>query len=74
MEPATLEVKLAELSQKIDTIYLSVEKTRKYFLYALVVSLVVFILPLIVAVFAVPSFLSSYTQSFSGASIDQLIQ
>lgn len=53
------------LEQKIDAIYVSVEKTRKYFFWTMVVTLVLFILPLIGLVFAIPSFLSSYTNTIN---------
>lgn len=53
--------KLLELEAKIDAIYASVEKTRKYFLAVLVVSVVAFVLPLIGLIFAIPSFLSTYS-------------
>lgn len=46
-----------ELLQKV---YISTEKTRKYFLWTLIATLLLFILPLIGLVFAIPSFLSSY--------------
>ncbi len=48
------------LEEKIDAIYRSVEKTRKYFLWTLIGSAVVFVLPLIGLVFALPSFFSYY--------------
>ncbi|MFA5841575.1 MAG: hypothetical protein WC835_01260 [Candidatus Paceibacterota bacterium] len=55
--------KLNELEQKMDEIYVSVEKTRKSFMWTLVITAVVIILPLIGLLFAVPSFISSYTDS-----------
>jgi len=59
MNEAEITQKLGVLEQKIDAIYTSVEKTRKYFLAVLIVSIVAFVLPLIGLVFAVPSFLST---------------
>ncbi len=47
-------------------IYKSVEKTRKYFLWTLIISLVVFVLPLIGMLFVIPKFLSVYTSTLSG--------
>jgi len=58
--------KLEESDQKIDEIYKSVEKTRKYFLWTLIITLAVFILPLIALLFIVPSFLSTYTTTLQG--------
>ncbi len=63
------ETKLAELSQKIDAVYVSVEKTRKYLLWTLIGTVVAFVLPLIAALFIVPSFLSQYT-----ATLNSLVQ
>jgi len=60
MDENELKQILSDMSEKIDMVYASVEKTRKYFLAVLIVSLVLFILPLIGLVFAIPSFLSGY--------------
>ena len=61
MEDAELRGKLAELEKKIDAVYISAEKTRKYFLTTMIVTLVLFVVPLIGLFFAIPSFLSTYT-------------
>lgn len=58
--------KLAEMEKKIDAIYVSVEKTRKYFLWTLIITVALFVLPLIGLVFAIPVFISSYTGMTSG--------
>ncbi len=65
MEQETLK-KLEEQGQKIDEIYVSVEKTRKYFMWTLILTLAFFILPLIGLVFAVPSFLNTYSTALQG--------
>lgn len=49
------------MEKKIDAIYVSSEKTRKYFLVTLIGSAILFFLPLIGLVFAIPSFLSTYS-------------
>jgi len=54
--------KLAELEHKVDAIFTSVEKTRRYFLTIMVISVVAFLLPLLGLMFAIPSFMSSYNQ------------
>ncbi len=51
--------KLAELEVKVDAIYKSAEKTRKYFMWTLIISVVLFVLPLIGLIFAIPQFLNS---------------
>ena len=61
MEDAELRQKFDDVQKRIDAVYVSAEKTRKYFLATLVVTLVAFILPLIGLVFAVPALLSSYS-------------
>ncbi len=51
--------KLAQMEQKIDAIYKSAEKTRKYFLWTIIGSVILFILPLIGLIFVIPQFLSA---------------
>ena len=59
MEPNLIQ-KLEEQQIKIDQIYISVEKTRKYFLWTIIITVALFVLPLIGLFFAIPSFLSQY--------------
>ncbi len=54
--------KLEEQQTQINLIYLSVEKTRKYFQWTMIITVALFILPLIGLFFAIPSFLSQYNQ------------
>lgn len=56
-----MEERILEIEKKVDAIYVSVEKTRKYFLWTLVLTLLFFFLPLIGLVFAIPFFLSTLT-------------
>lgn len=51
--------KLEEQEKKIDAVYVSVEKTRQYFLWTLILSLAFFLLPLIGILFAIPFFLDT---------------
>ncbi len=60
-----LQIKLDEQKQKLDAIYVSVEKTRKYFLWTLVATLVTFVLPLIAVIAIIPWFLSTMLKSYS---------
>ena len=53
--------KLDAQEKKIDAIYSSVEKTRKYFLVIVWVTIIAVVLPIIGLLFAIPSFLSTYT-------------
>ncbi len=54
-----LKNKLDALEKKIDAVFVSAEKTRRYFLVVLIVSAVAFVLPLLGLLFAIPSMLSS---------------
>ncbi len=60
MEDTELRQKLDALEKKIDDVYVSAEKTRKYFLGVIIVSVVAFVLPLVGLLFAIPTFLSTY--------------
>ncbi len=53
--------KLEAQEAKIDAIWVSVEKSRKYFLVAMWVTLAAVLLPLLGLVFAIPAFLSTYS-------------
>lgn len=57
--------KIEENQKKLDRIYTSVEKTRKYFLATLIISIVVFVLPLIGLIFVIPWFLNTLTSAYS---------
>ena len=58
--------KLEMLEAKIDAVYSSVEKIRKYLFWTMVVTLVVVVLPLIGLVFAIPAFLNNYVGALNG--------
>ena len=57
--------KLAELERKVDATYVSAEKTRKYILVIVIISIVAFVLPLIGLLFAIPTFISTYSNIMS---------
>ena len=48
---------LADHEKKLDAIYRSVEKTRKYFLWTLVITIVTIVLPLVALAVLVPFYL-----------------
>jgi len=54
-----LEVRLKAQDEKLEQIYVSVEKTRKYFLFTMVSTLVFFLVPVIGLMFAIPALLDS---------------
>ena len=54
------EQRLTALETKIDAIYISVEKIRRYFMWTLIISTVLFVLPLIGLAIALPAFMTNY--------------
>lgn len=60
MEEET-KTRLDEQDELLKKIYISTEKTRKYFMWTLIISLAFFVLPLIGMIFVIPKFLSVYT-------------
>lgn len=67
MEP-DLNQRLALLEEKIDKVYISAEKTRKYFLWTAIATVVMFVLPAIGLLFAIPAFISSYVGDINSIS------
>ena len=53
------EEQLARLEDKIDAVYTSVEKTRKYMLTTIIITVVTIVLPILIAILALPALLSS---------------
>ncbi|MFA6094813.1 MAG: hypothetical protein WC757_02900 [Candidatus Paceibacterota bacterium] len=68
MQPDILQ-KLEDQQKKIDAIFVSVEKTRKYFLWTMIITVALFVLPLIGLLFAIPSFLNIYTSNLTGLGL-----
>ena len=64
-----LAAKLDEISAKTDKAYAAAEAARKYLFWTGIVTIALFVLPLIAIAFVVPQFLSSYTSSLTGASL-----
>lgn len=56
-----LQKKIDEQGLKIDAIYKSVEKTRKYFLMIIWVTIIAVIVPLVGLLFAIPKFIGIYS-------------
>jgi len=52
--------KIAEQDKKLEEIYRSVEKMRKYFLWTLIITVALIVLPLIGLAFVVPKFIDVY--------------
>ena len=58
-----LEARLKAQDEKLEAIYVSVEKTRKYFLFTMVSTLIFFLLPLIGLMFAIPAMLRTLSDT-----------
>lgn len=50
-----------DIQDKLDAIYKSVEQTRKYFMWTLILSLIFFILPIIGLAIIIPMFWDALT-------------
>ncbi len=61
-----IQNKLEEQDEKLNAIFTSVEKIRKYFLVIIWVTVVAVALPVIGLIFAIPSFINTYTSSLEG--------
>jgi hypothetical protein len=58
--------RLDKQDEILEKIYVSAEKTRKYFLWVLIISIVVFVLPLLGVLLFAPSALDIYTSGLVG--------
>lgn len=64
MDPK-LEQKLVEQEKKIDLIYASIEKMRKYFFWTMIITIATIVLPLIALVAAIPWFIRVLGSAYS---------
>jgi hypothetical protein len=68
MDTSSIEKELREQRELIEKIYVSAEKTRKYFLWTMWGTVIVFVVPLIALAFVVPYFMNTYVSQLSGAT------
>lgn len=61
-----LQSRLGLMEQKIDAIFVSVEKTRKYFFWTMVITLVIVVVPAVGLLFAIPAFMGNYVGALEG--------
>lgn len=61
-----IEKRILALEAKIDAIFVSVEKTRKYFFWTMIVTVVVVVVPAVGLLFAIPAFLNNYVGGIQG--------
>ncbi len=59
MEPKDLKIEILE--KKVEELQLSVSRINKIFLWTIIISVAVIVLPLIGLLFVLPSFLSMYS-------------
>jgi hypothetical protein len=57
--------KIESNEAKIDEVYKSVEKIRKYMLWTAIITVALIVLPAIGLVFVIPQFLDTYTQALN---------
>lgn len=69
MDEQQILQKLKELDGKVDKVYKSTERTRKYILIMLVVSVAVVFLPIIGLIFVIPQFLNIYSDLGGGLGL-----
>ena len=58
-----LQARLESIEKKVDEVYVSAEKTRKYFLWTAIITVAAIVLPLIGLAFTLPSVISSYSSA-----------
>ncbi len=54
--------RLEKNEEKLEAIFKSVEKMRRYFLWTLIITILVVLLPAVGLVFAIPKFMDTYSQ------------
>lgn len=61
-----IKTKLEEQAKKLEEIYISVEKSRKYFLITMWITVLVIVLPMIGIAILAPAMLNTYTSVLGG--------
>ena len=64
MENEILE-KLKKVEEKTDKIYISVEKTRKYFLATMIITVVAIVFPILALIIIIPKLINLYSDIFN---------
>jgi len=60
------EQRLVQMQEKVDKIYVSVEKTRRYFMWTLIISIAVMVLPLIGRLITIPLYINNLKTGLMG--------
>lgn len=61
-----IRIKLEAIEKKLDAVFGSAEKTRKYFMWTLIVTVAMVVLPLIGLAFVIPAYLSTLSGLTAG--------
>lgn len=61
-----IEKRLDLQDQALEKMYNSVEKTRKYFMWTLIISGLMFLIPLFILIFILPGFINGYISTWGG--------
>ncbi len=61
----TSEIILERIEKKVDVLQATVEKSKKYLLIMLVGTIVMFILPLLIAAITVPMIMSTFSNMYA---------
>jgi type II secretory pathway component PulF len=65
MEQEQLDQKIELLEKKMENLQRSIDGLRKVFLWTMIISLALFVIPLIILLFVLPGFISTYTNSLT---------
>jgi hypothetical protein len=61
MEDAEFARRMDALEAKLEAVYVSSERLRKFFMWTVIISTALFVFPFIGLLFAIPSFISTYS-------------
>lgn len=61
-----LQARLDAQDKKLEEVYQSTEKTRKYILWSFIITAATIVLPLIALAFVIPWFVHTITSAYSG--------
>jgi type IV secretory pathway component VirB8 len=66
IDPGVLLAEMRRTQELLTRVYASVEKTRRYFLYTLIITVLAVVVPIIGLVFAVPFYLQNVVSQYQG--------
>jgi CHASE3 domain sensor protein len=58
--------KIEEQGKKVDAIYTSVEKTRKYFFWTMIITIATIVIPLVILMLAIPFLMNTLSSAYGG--------